>query len=127
MAWLELITLLALLEYLAMGLMVGRARETYNVAAPATIGDPIFERHYRVHQNTLEALIIFIPALWIFAMLVNRPLAIMLGFAFIAARAWYARAYVAEPSSRTLGATATFAINAILLLGGLVGLAIRAL
>lgn len=127
MGWLELITLLALLEYLAMGLMVGRARETYNVAAPATTGDPTFERYYRVHQNTLEALIIFIPAVWIFAMLVNRPLAIILGFAFIAARAWYARSYVAEPASRALGAIVTFGVNAILLLGAMIGLIVHSL
>jgi glutathione S-transferase len=104
MRWLELITLLALIEYLAMGLMVGRARDLYKVAAPATTGDPTFERYYRVHHNTLEALIIFIIV-----------------------RAWYARSYIADPASRAPGAIATFAINAILLLGALVGLIVHAL
>jgi glutathione S-transferase len=127
MRWLELITLLALIEYLAMGLMVGRARDLYKVAAPATTGDPTFERYYRVHHNTLEALIIFIPALWLFALLANRPLAIVLGAIFIIVRAWYARSYIADPASRAPGAIATFAINAILLLGALVGLIVHAL
>ncbi len=127
MEWLELVTLLALIEYVAMAMMVGRARDTYKVAAPATTGDPTFERYYRVHQNTLEALIVFIPALWLFAMLVNRPAAVIFGFVFILSRAWYARSYIADPASRAPGAIATFAVNAILLIGALIGLIVRAL
>ena len=65
---LELVTLLALLEYSILGAMVGRARQTYGVEAPATTGNPDFERYFRVHENTLEALIVFIPAFWIFSL-----------------------------------------------------------
>jgi hypothetical protein len=38
---LEMITVLALLEYTILGIMVGRARQTYGVQAPATTGNPI--------------------------------------------------------------------------------------
>ena len=51
----KLVTLLALLEYSILGVMVGRARQTYGVEAPATTGNPDFERYFRVHANTLEA------------------------------------------------------------------------
>src|SRR4029453_15409606 len=48
-----IVTVLALLQYTWFGLMVGRAREKYGIAAPATSGNEVFERHFRVHMNTL--------------------------------------------------------------------------
>ncbi|MGC1344238.1 MAG: MAPEG family protein [Candidatus Binataceae bacterium] len=115
---------LALLEYLLLGLMVGRARGTYHVPAPATTGDPTFERYFRVHQNTLESLIIFIPGLWLFAVYLNKPVAIALGLIFIAARIIYAAGYIKAPEKRAAGAGLTFVVNAALVIGGLVGIAI---
>ena len=61
MVWLGLITTLVLIGYVALGVLVTWARVKYEVLAPATTGDPMFERYFRVHQNTLEALIVFIP------------------------------------------------------------------
>jgi glutathione S-transferase len=127
MAGLELITVLALIEYALFGLMVGSARGRFGVAAPATTGEPSFERYFRVQQNTLEALMIFIPALWIFAHRVNYAAAFVLGVVFIAARAEYARGYIASPEGRSLGARVTLAVNGILLLGSVLGLLFYAL
>jgi uncharacterized membrane protein YecN with MAPEG domain len=118
---------LALIEYLLLGFMVGRARGTYNVPAPATTGDPVFERYFRVHQNTLESLIVFIPALWLFATYLNIPIAIALGLIFIAARIIYAAGYIKAPEKRAAGAGLTFLVNAALVIGGLVGIAIHRL
>ncbi|MGC1678270.1 MAG: MAPEG family protein [Candidatus Binataceae bacterium] len=118
---------LALIEYLILGGLVGRARGTYNVPAPATTGDPIFERYFRVHQNTLESLVIFIPGLWLFAIYLNIPIAIALGLIFIAARIIYAAGYIKAPEKRAVGAGLTFLINAILVIGGLIGIAIHTL
>jgi glutathione S-transferase len=126
MAWLGVVTILALMEYLALGFMVGSARQKYGVAAPATTGDPTFERYYRVHQNTLEALVVFIPALWLFAFYASRWAAVALGAVFIIARVIYARGYIEDPAKRATGAFVTFGVNAILLLGGLIGLIVRA-
>ena len=122
MHWVAIVTILALVEYSVLGVLVGRARVEYGVEAPATTGNPIFERYFRVHQNTLEALIVFIPSLWIFAILVNPIAAAALGLLFIVARIFYARGYVEDPEKRALGAGVTFAVNGILLLGGLVGI-----
>ena len=127
MAGLELITVLALIEYAVFGLMVGSARGRFGVAAPATTGNPDFERYFRVQQNTLEALVIFLPGLWIFAHRVSHVAAFLLGVVFIAARAEYARGYIKSPEGRTLGARLTFAVNGILLLGSVVGLLLHAL
>ncbi|HYB90027.1 MAG TPA: MAPEG family protein [Candidatus Binataceae bacterium] len=117
------VTVLALLEYLVLGAMVGRARTRYKVEAPATTGNPEFERYFRVHQNTLESLIVFIPALWLFGRYVSNPLAVALGLIFIAGRIIYAVGYVKAPEKREAGALITFGVNLILILGTLLALA----
>ncbi len=71
MALLTIITMLALLEFIAFGLLVGLARGKYDVPAPATTGDERFERAFRVHYNTLEMLVLFIPGLWAFGYYIN--------------------------------------------------------
>ena len=124
---LELVTLLALLEYSILGVMVIRAREKYGVAAPATTGNPEFERYNRVHVNTLESLIVFIPAVWIFSLSVHYHTGVALGLLFLIARIVYARGYLSAASRRAPGAIATAVINWILVVGGLIGIAIKVL
>ena len=67
MVWVNLVTLCALLEYFVFAWLVGKARVQYGVKAPATSGHEVFERYFRVQQNTLELLIVFVPGLWIAA------------------------------------------------------------
>jgi glutathione S-transferase len=100
---------------------VGSARGKYDVPAPATTGNEIFERHNRVHQNTLEQLIVFLPALWIFARFTNINGAAVLGIIFIIARAIYAKSYVSDPAKRSRGFLPGFIANAVLVLGSLYG------
>ncbi len=121
MALVAIVTVLALIQYVVQGVRVGQARQRYNVEAPATTGHPIFERHFRVHQNTLEQLIIFEPAMWLFGLYVSGPIGALLGAAFIAGRFIYERGYVADPSQRGTGAMITAVANGILLLGALIG------
>jgi len=116
-----LVLALALIEYFVFGIMVGRARGQYGVEAPATTGHPIFERYHRVHQNTLEQLAIFIPALWMFGAYVNPAVAALLGLVFIAGRIVYLRGYVEDPKKRSTGTFITLFAQAILLVGGGVG------
>ena len=118
--------MLALIEYLIITAMVGSARVKYKVPAPATTGNPIFERYFRVQQNTMEQLVVFVPAIFIFATYVHMIAAMALGFVFVVARAIYAMGYIKEPEKRAGGAAATFLVNAILVVGGLIGVAIRA-
>src|ERR1019366_8610541 len=116
-----IVTVLALIEYIVLGVRVGHARGQYGVAAPATTGHPVFERHFRVHQNTLEQLIVFVPALWLFAYYVSNRVAAVLGLMFIIGRALYARGYVADPKQRSTGFGLSMVSSALLLLGGLIG------
>jgi len=115
------ITGLALLEYLIFGFLVGRARTTYHVDAPATTGDATFERYFRVHQNSMESLVVFLPALWIFAFDASKSIAIALGLIFLAGRIIYAAGYISAPEKRAPGALITFTINGLLVLGAIVG------
>ena len=124
---LEIVTLLALLEYSILGVMVGRARQTYGIVAPATTGNPDFERIFRVHVNTLEALIVFLPAVWIFSLSVHYHIGVLLGLLFVIARIVYARGYMSAASKRSTGAMATGIINVILVVGALIVLTIKAL
>ena len=126
MAWVHLVTLLALVEYLAFIVLVGKARNDYGVKAPATSGHEVFERYFRVQMNTLELLIIFVPALWMAAAYWNPMLVAAIGAVYVAGRLLYLREYVAEPGSRTLGYVLSSAPVIVLLAGAGIGL-LRAL
>jgi len=119
MTFVSIVATLALVEYLVISLLTGRARATYKVEAPATTGHPMFERWYRVQQNTVEQLVVFLPALFLFANYASTRLAGWLGLAFIAGRIVYARSYVADPTSRGTGFTIGFVAVVILVVGAL--------
>lgn len=126
MALVHLIIALALLEYFGFIVATGMARVKYGVPAPATTGNEIFERTYRVQMNTLELLILFVPGMWIFATYVNTWGAAALGALFIIGRLLYFTGYVRDPKQRSAG----FAISAlpviVLLAGGILGAAYAA-
>jgi glutathione S-transferase len=117
MEYVVLVTAVALVQFTWFGWQVGRARARCGVPAPATTGHPEFERYYRVHMNTLEQLAMFLPLLWIFASYVSATWGAGLGVVFIVGRALYARAYVRDPTSRSLGFGVTFLPMLAMLLG----------
>jgi uncharacterized MAPEG superfamily protein len=100
---------------------VGRARDTYKVPAPATTGNDMFERYCRVQNNTIEQLIIFVPALVVFAHYVNPLIAAGLGALFVIGRWLYFTGYVKDPKKRSTGFLLSFVPNMILLIGAVVG------
>jgi hypothetical protein len=94
---------LAVLEYMVMGALVGFARTKYN--------------------NTLENLIIFIPTVWIFATYFSELWAAILGFLFVVGRAIYAVGYLKAAEKRSIGAGITGIVEMALVVGCLIGLA----
>ena len=108
-----LITPLALIVYFAFSMNVGAARGKYNVPAPQTSGNPDFERRYRVQQNTLEQLVVFLPSLWLFTLFVDAKIGAGLGALWIVGRIVYAIGYYQAAEKRGPG----FGITALASLG----------
>jgi len=117
-----LIVLLALLQYVWFTGRVGLARGKYGVNAPACDGDENFDRLFRIQQNTMEQLIVFIPGIYIFAYYLSEPWVLVPGLAYIVGRFLYSAEYQKDPKSRTPGMSITLLANVVLILGGLFGL-----
>lgn len=113
----SIVTVVALIVYFLITINVGRARFKYNVVAPATSGDPNFERALRVQQNTLEQIIFFLPLLWLFCFYVNPIWGSAIGGLWIIGRIIYALGYYQAAEKRTIG----FAISSLSTLALLVG------
>jgi uncharacterized MAPEG superfamily protein len=121
MEFVAIVTVLALLQYIYFAVLVGQARGKFGVNGPAVTGHPVFERYFRVQMNTLEILVAFLPALWLFAQYINPTWAAILGAIYLVGRFLYLRAYVADPAKRGLGFGLSMLPTLALLLGGLVG------
>ena len=103
-----IVTVLMLVQYMFFGVQVGGARQRTGVSAPAMSGNPEFERICRIHQNSLEQLIVLIPAMWMYAHYVNPLWGAGIGAVYLIGRMIYRSAYLAEPTGRTLGFALSF-------------------
>ena len=121
-----IVTILALLQFVWFSVQVGSMRGKHKVSAPAISGADEFERAFRIQQNTMEQLVAFIPALWIFGYLVNPYWGAGIGLVFIVGRFIYRWSYLKDPASRGLGFTITFVPTAVMLVWSLV-VAVRVL
>jgi len=117
----DIVAMLALLQYLVFGAQVGSARGKYGVKAPAVTGAEGFERVYRVQMNTLELLVAFLPALYAAARYWPATYVAGVGAVFIVGRALYARAYRAAPEKRGTGFVLSIAPVFVLVLAALIG------
>ena len=116
-----IITALALIQLVMFGILVGKARGAAGIKAPATTGDPVFERYFRVHMNSVENLVIFLPALWMFNHYWDPRIGAAIGLIYIIGRFVYLRGYVQDPVKRGKGFGISFLSAAALLLGALAG------
>jgi glutathione S-transferase len=104
-----LVTCLAVALYSFTSGRVGKARVMFGVKAPATTGNPDFERAFRVQMNTLESMPMFLPPLWLFAIYISDPIAAAIGLVWIAGRVLYMIGYSQAAAKRGPG----FAVQAI--------------
>lgn len=114
--WTATVTLLIGLFYFYAAFRVGNLRGKHGIKAPATAGNPEFERAYRVQLNTLEQMGIILPFLWVAAFypIGWAWLAPLVGFIWVISRIIYLAGYMADPDKRLAGA----------MLGGICNLAL---
>lgn len=122
-SWLyvALVLALSLTLYLVTVINAGRARGRTKLEAPATTGNPEFERYYRVQMNTLEQIVPFIPALLMFSAFFGPKRAALLGAAWLIGRVLYMMGYYKDPSKRMAGFVISQLSTAILVAGSLFG------
>ena len=125
MAQPALVTIAALFMYIWIFIQVARARARTGIKAPAIIGNDEFERYYRVQMNTVEQLVLFLPALWLFAEFNSPAIAALLGAGWIVGRIIYALGYYKEAEKRHRGFGIAALCNFALLLGALWGVCAR--
>jgi glutathione S-transferase len=97
----SLATVIALIIYLMQSKYVTMGRVKYNVPAPKTMGhNDNFDRIFRVHYNTLEQMPIFLPLLWIFALIVSPFYSFILGLIWSIGRLGYTFGYYKSAEGR---------------------------
>ena len=109
--------LLAVIVYFGLGGVVGKARATWQVPAPASSGHPEFDKRNRVHINTLEQLVIFLPAIFLASPVLGDAITALIGVIWSVGRIVYARAYYADPAKRGPGFMITLLATLVLIVG----------
>lgn len=125
MNYIHIVALLAIIQFIVFGILVGQARGKYGIKAPAMTGNDHFERVVRVQMNTLEQLVCFVPALLIAAIYWPQAYVAAVGAVYLVGRTLYRQAYVADPAKRSVGFLLTFLPTTLLVLAGLVGAVMR--
>ena len=116
-----IVSLLAVLFYFWIGFRVGQARVKFGVKAPATTGNPDFERTFRIQMNTLEWMPIFLPALYLAAIYVSDIGAALVGLVWIAGRVLYLRGYTEAADKRETGFFVQAIAAGVLWISALIG------
>jgi uncharacterized membrane protein YecN with MAPEG domain len=116
MKFTALVTLAALGLTFGLSGLVGMMRQKHGVDAPASTGHPEFERANRVHYNTIEQLVLFLPLLWLATSVIGDTGAAGIGVIWIVGRLVYARAYQRDPAKRGPGMLVTLFATAVLAL-----------
>ena len=114
--------LLSLVQFLYFTLRAGITRGKYKIDAPNTTGNETWERIFRVQQNTMEQLIMFIPGILLFAHYVSPKWALVPGVLFIIGRQIFSHLYVNNPPKRAPGMALSMLSNVTLILGSIVGI-----
>jgi glutathione S-transferase len=116
-----IVTVAALSVYVWLSMWVGKARGKYGVVAPLVDGPPEFRRIFRAHINTLEQIVLFLPALAMFAVAWGDQAAAAVGIFWPVGRVLYGLGYAKAAEKRGPGFGLSFLSSSILLIGALVG------
>jgi glutathione S-transferase len=103
MPHIDLVAILAVIQYLAFVVLTGQARRKSGLKAPQMTGHDGFERMYRVQINTLETLVALLPALFLAAKYWPAYVVAGLGVVYLIGRMFYWRSYVNNPAKCSFG------------------------
>ncbi|WP_439105828.1 MAPEG family protein [Congregibacter sp.] len=103
MNYVHIVAVLAVFQFIYFGIMVGRARGQYDVAAPATSGHEMFDRAFRIQMNSLEQLVCFLPALLLAGLYWSNAIIAAVGTVYLMGRVVYATSYSKDPKTRGTG------------------------
>ena len=117
----SLATIAALALYIVVAFNVGGARGKYKVPAPATDGPPEFLVRLRVQMNTLEQIVVALPAIWLCAIWVGDLWAGIGGAVWTVGRVMYAQGYYQDPKKRGPGFMVSFFAAVAMLIAAGVG------
>lgn len=115
-----LVTLLTVVLILWFMMKVGKERGTA-IKAPATTGTAEFDRAFRVHMNTIEQVVMFLPSLWLALPVLGDIYTAAIGGVWLVGRTMFAFAYWKDPDSRSTGFMISFLALVALLIPALYG------
>ncbi len=123
MSYVVIVAVVALIQFIGFGFLVGLARGRYGVHAPATSGHDLFDRYYRVHYNTMEQLLAFLPALFLSAGFGfgDDRISAAVGVVYLIGRQMYLSSYVRDPKARGAGFGLTLVPTVLLLINAAAG------
>ncbi len=98
-----IITVLAAVLVIALGIRVSVLRGKYKIDPPTMTGNPELETAIRIHANTVEAMVVFLPMLWLGATLYSETIAFYLGIGWLVGRVIYAVGFTMSPAKRIPG------------------------
>jgi glutathione S-transferase len=100
---------------------VGSARKAHGVMPPACEGPEAFLRVFRVQQNTVEQLMLFLPSLWLCGIYFNPMVAALMGLVWLVARVFYVTGYSAATEKRLLPFLIALIVTVLLWVGAVFG------
>jgi glutathione S-transferase len=113
-------SLAVLLTYLTM-LKAGLGRIKYKVEAPSHDGPEDYVRMVRVHRNTIEHVVLFLPSMWLFAFAVDPLWAAGIGIIWPIARVFYALGYYKDAPKRMTPLLVSMPVLYVFMAGSLIG------
>ncbi len=114
MKYTALVTIAAIVYTFLLSGRVGAARAKTGVNVPAMAGQPDFDKAFRIHMNTIEQLVLFIPVLWLATSVVGDLWAAEIGVVWIVGRVIYAAGYRKDADKRGPGFIITLLPTAVL-------------
>lgn len=119
--WVALVSAISVFVYYLTLLNAGLARLKFNIPAPSHDGPEEYMRRMRAHKNTVEHIVMFLPSMWMFALMVSPIWAAILGAIWPIGRILYMIGYSKDAELRRPGLYITMPSIYIFIVGSIIG------